>query len=252
MGFMPTPFTHLEIAQRMLVDESIPQAIRSALADDLSAFLLGSVAADARTEGGLRREDTHFYSYDRGIREHPWRVMMQQNPSLMKPENPAHRAFLAGYVGHLSVDEIWSLDMLGPHFVAREWASRGTRFFMLHILLVYMDERDLLLLAAWQHTTLPAAQPHHWLPFMSDSILADWRDFISEQIKPGGESLTLEVFGSRINKKPEDLRVVLDSPERMQNELWAHITPEILTGVQNTMYRHACEQLMIYWQESGG
>ena len=79
---MPTPFTHLETAQRMLVDEHIPSEIRSALALEKPAFLLGSVAADARTNGDLTRESTHFYSYDKGITEHPWRVMLQQNPNL--------------------------------------------------------------------------------------------------------------------------------------------------------------------------
>ncbi|MBZ0281097.1 MAG: zinc dependent phospholipase C family protein [Anaerolineae bacterium] len=247
---MPTPFTHLEIAQRMLVDENIPPATRAALEADRPAFLLGSIAADARTEGGLRREDTHFYSYDKGIHEHPWRVMMGHNPNLQPPKSAAQRAFLAGYVGHLSVDEIWSLKMLGPHFAGRDWAPRSVRFFMLHILLVSMDERDLRQLFPWQSPTLVEAHPTEWLPFMNDSILTDWRDFIGEQIKPGGESQTLAVFGSRINKKPEELRGVLDSPERMQNELWAHITPEILAGVETEMYRHACEQLVTYWEES--
>jgi len=247
---MPTPFTHLEIAQRMLVDESIPHAIRTALEAERPAFLLGSIAADARTEGGLLREDTHFYSYDKGIREHPWRVMMGKHPTLQPPKSLSQRAFLAGYVGHLSVDEIWSLKMLGPHFVGRDWAPRSVRFFMLHILLVAMDERDLRLLFPWQPPTLAEAQPTEWLPFMGDRVLVDWRDFIGEQIKPGGESQTLEVFGSRIHKRPEELRIVLDSPERMQNELWAHITPEILAGVETEMYRHACEQLVTYWEES--
>lgn len=247
---MPTPFTHLETAQRMLVDEAIPSAVRDALNAERPAFLLGSVAADARTEGGLRREDTHFYSYDKGIREHPWRVMMQMNPGLQPPQSPAHQVFLAGYVAHLSVDETWSLDMLGPHFVVRDWAPRHQRFLMLHILLSYMDERDLNRLFPWQPPTLIQAKPENWLPFMNDKILADWRDFIGEQIKPGGESQTLQVFGSRISRSPAELRAILDSPEQMQSDLWAHITPEILATIEADMYRHAVEQLVVYWNEA--
>jgi hypothetical protein len=247
---MPTPFTHLEIAQRLLADDAIPQSIRSALHDERPAFLLGSIAADARTESGLRREDTHFYHYERGIHDHPWRVMFQQHPSLQPPNSAAQRAFLAGYVAHLSVDEIWSLNMLGPHFAGREWAPRPKRFLMLHILLIHMDERDLHSLLPWQYPTLVQAAPHDWLPFMNDAILCDWRDFIGQQIESEGASQTLAVFGSRINRTPAELRAILESPQQMQSDLWQHITPSLLAEIEAQMYAHTREQLSQYWEES--
>lgn len=252
MKGMPTPFTHLETAQRLLDDMIVPPDIRSALAADLPAFLLGNIAADARTESGLKREDTHFYSYDKGIHDHPWRVMMQTHPSLETAHSPAQRAFLAGYVAHLSIDEWWSLHMLGPHFALREWATRPTRFMMLHVLLIFMDERDLTCLLPWQYETLIAAQPEDWTPFMSDTILGDWRDFIAKQMPPGGTSQTLQVLGSRINMKPPELRAILDSRERMNDELWANIPPALLADIEAGMYRHAREQLLVYWAESAG
>ncbi len=248
---MPTPFTHLETAQRLLQDSLVPAAIRDALSDERGAFLLGNVAADARTESGLSREATHFYSYDRGIHEHPWRVMLAQNPSLETPQSPGHRAFLAGYVAHLSMDEWWSLKMLGPHFALREWAPRHMRFFLLHILLIYVDERDLSLLLPWQYDMLRSAAPNGWLPFLNDRILNDWRDFISMQIAPGGHSQTLQVFGSRINQTPADLRRIMDDPARMQADLWQHITPALLSEIESGMYAFAREQLITYWHESG-
>jgi hypothetical protein len=247
---MPTPFTHLETAQRMLRDDAIPQPLRHALARECPAFLLGQIAADARTNGDLRREDTHFYSYDHGIPEPPWRVMIQRNPVLLRPHSPAQRAFVAGYVAHLTVDEVWSLDMLGPHFAGREWGPRPFRFLMLHILLIYMDERDYARLDPGHYDSLTRAHPVDWLPFMSDQTLAGWRDFIGQQIKPGGVSQTLEVFGSRIAKQPADLRAILDAPEIMQRDLWAHITPDTLAAVETTMYARARDALITYWHES--
>jgi len=246
---MPTPFTHLETAQRMLVDEHIPPNIRSALALEKPAFLLGNIAADARTSGDLTRESTHFYSYDKGITEHPWRVMLQRNPGLYHPNSMAHRVFVAGYVAHLTIDEVWSLQMLTPHFVHRDWGSNAFRFLMLHMLLISMDERDYRALQSWQYPTLIQAEPNHWLPFMSDHILSDWRDFISEQISPTGHSQTLEVLGKRINKTPAELRATLDSPQ-IQNDLWGNITPELLATVEADMYQQAYEQMCVYWNES--
>jgi hypothetical protein len=246
---MPTPFTHLETAQRMLVDEHIPPDIRSALALEKPAFLLGNIAADARTSGELTRESTHFYAYDKGITEHPWRVMVQQNPSLLHPTSHAQRVFVAGYVAHLTIDEVWSLEMLGPHFVNRDWGSNAFRFLMLHMLLITMDERDYRALQSWEYPELIRAVPDHWLPFMTDSILSEWRDFISEQISPDGHSFTLEVLGKRINKTPAELRATLDSPQ-IQSDLWGNITPDLLATVEASMYQKACEQLCVYWNES--
>ncbi len=247
---MPTPFTHLETAQRLLVDEQVPAATRAILAQHKPAFLLGNIAADARNNGNLTREATHFYSYDKRMHKHPWRVMLDQNPSLAHPTNEDQRAFVAGYVAHLSIDEIWSLHMLGPQFAETDWAPQNTRFLMLHVLLIHMDERDYGRLEAWQPPTLAQAMPDHWLPFMSDDILNGWRDFIDEQITPGGTSQTLEVFGKRINKRPEELRAILDFPAQMQSGLWDHVKPDLFATVETDMYTHARKQMNCYWAES--
>ncbi len=245
---MPTPFTHLASAQRMLHDAALPADLRDTLTAECPAFLLGSIAADARNSGDLKREDTHFYSYDQGIHDHPWRVMLGRFPQLWQPSSPAQRAFLLGYVGHLSMDERWSLDMLGPHFAQREWGTRTFRFLMLHILLIYMDERDQQALEGWQAGTLLRADPQAWTPFMTDLILRDWRDFIGAQILPGGASQTLAVFGGRINKQPEELRAILDVPQRMQTDLWDNIAPDVLAEVEAGMYAHAVQQMTLFWE----
>src|SRR5262245_50696408 len=117
---MPTPFTHLEIGQRLLRDEDLSPDIRSALKDDSSAFLLGSIAADALSGGGGERSDTHFYFYDQPIARAPWRVMLEQFPALNPAANSTQRAFLAGYVAHLAVDELWTMEMLRPHIAFSE------------------------------------------------------------------------------------------------------------------------------------
>lgn len=241
---MPTPFTHLAAAQRLLADDALAPSSRDLLDSQRPAFLLGSVAADAHPPGG-KREDTHFYTYDKPITESLWRVMLRRHPSLRPARSPAHRAFLAGYVAHLAMDETWTLHMLGPHFALGEWGTRGFRFLMLHALLITMDERDLTLLEPWQYPALAAAQPDDWLPFLPDTTLADWRDFIAEQIKPGGESQTLHVFAPRINKTPEALRLILDSPDEMRL-LWQNVTPAILADVEAHMYEHAREQMGLY------
>jgi hypothetical protein len=250
---MPTPFTHLETAQRYLADEQLSPETRALLNAERSAFLLGNIAADARVGASVSRETTHFYAYDRPIEERPWRVMMQRYPTLHTAHSPAQCAFLAGYVAHISIDEYWTLNMVRPYFVKREWdtTSRDFRFLMLHIILSYMDERDLVVLDGWQHESLCAAEPSEWLPFISDDTLVGWRDFIGEQIAPGGESRTLALFGERIGKRPEQLRAILDSPEQIQKGLWANVPPADLARVEAEMYRFARVQMAAYLEEYG-
>jgi hypothetical protein len=246
---MPTPFTHLQTAQQLLKDEQIAPSIRVLLNTERSAFLLGNIAADARIDSGMMRADTHFYQYDKPMIDHPWRVMMARFPALKEAQSEAQQAFLAGYVAHLSMDEIWSLNMLGPNFVDREWGTRELRFLMLHVILIYMDERDYSALESWHKDSLYAAQPDSWLPFMSDQVLTGWRDMIGMQLPPDGKSLTLEIFGKRISKTPDEFRAILDSPEEMRDNLWDNIAPEILVQIEARMYEFAREQMLAYWDE---
>jgi hypothetical protein len=247
---MPTPFSHLAFAQRLQGDSGIAPSLRVLIEADWASFLLGSIAADAQMLAGLKREETHFYTYDRPMEDHPWWVMIKQNPSLAEVSDQAQRAFVTGYVGHLSMDEIWSLDMLRPHFAEREWAARGQRFLMLHVLLIYMDERDLTLLPNAMAGDLCAANPHNWLPFLADETLIKWRDYIYSQIKPGGMSETLDIFGQRVNKTPEEFRAILDSASVMQRDLWTHISPALLGEIEEKMYAHAHEQMVEYLRET--
>lgn len=243
---MPTPFTHLHVAQRWLADPDIPTDHREFLNAQRSAFLLGSVAADARVGGGMDRAATHFYAYDAPLVDHAWLEMLRRFPALSETDADAQRAFVAGYVGHISMDEVWTLEMLGPYFGRAEWGDRVFRFFMLHIILIYMDERDYAHLCDWQRPTLATAEPDGWTPFMPDDVLRGWRDLIARQLPPDGRSETLDIFGGRINRTPDDFRAVLDSPERMQADLWAHIPRDALAQVEDRMYTFARQQMIIY------
>lgn len=247
---MPTPFMHLAAAQRLLADRAVPAKQRRLLNAHSGAYLLGSVVADAHGLAGLRRDESHFYSFDQPMEDHPWRVMLARYPALKAARDPDWRAFLAGYAMHLSMDEIWSLNMTGPEFADRSWAPRAQRFVMLHILLIALDERDRALLSPSLSDALGAARPQCWLPFLSDDILRQWDSLIYQQIIPGGVSETLEIYGARIGKTPAELRAILDSPQQMQADLWSNVTPETTTRVEAQMYDHARQQMVAYLIES--
>lgn len=245
---MPTPFTHLQLAYRLLADSQLPQTIKNCLTAELPAYLLGSISADARIPG-KERDAAHFYRYDTPMLDHPWRIMTAQYPTLMQPHSAAQRAFLAGYVAHLAADEYWSLNMLKPHFAEGDWGDGiRARFFVLHLLLIFQDERDLKLLPPDTGRQLQECLPAAWLPFMPDTILCDWRDLIAAQLPD--KSKTLDIFGGRIATDPAALRQMLDDADLMQDRLWQHITPTLLRDIEENLYVFSREQLLLYWAET--
>ncbi len=249
---MPTPFTHLRIAQELLVDASLPALYRGLLRRQRAAFQLGSIAADARVASGDGREVTHFYAYGQPMAARPWRLMLRLHPQLQMARDDAHLAFLAGYVAHLAVDETWALKMVRPHFWGKDWlgVARQDKFFALHLILTVMDERDEKALESWQAASLRHCAPQRWLPFMSDAILSQWRDLVAGQLNPGGASLTLEIFGKRLKMDPARLRAALDDPAAMQERLWRFVPQSLLDDVARLCYVFARDQLAVYLTES--
>ena len=248
---MPTPFTHLRIAQRLLHDDCLSPKCRDLIQRQLPAFQLGSIVADARVANGMQREETHFYAYGEPIVEAPWRLMLRQHSALEAARDEAHFAFIAGYVAHLAADEAWARKMVRPRFWGREWqgATRRDKFFALHLILTVMDERDEPLLEAWQADSLASCAPKEWLPFLPDEVLRNWRDLVASQIQPGGKSQTLAIFGKRLGCEPAEIRATLDDAARMQRCLWRHVPREALAQVERQVYAYAREQLAVYVNE---
>lgn len=245
---MPTPFTHLAYNQHLLTDDALPADLRALLTAHLPAYLLGGVAADGHTLAGLKREDTHFYAYDRPMTDHPYRVMTAQHP-VIPGLRGAGLAFTLGYVAHLALDEVWALDMMKAHFVDRQWADRPMRFLMLHALLIHMDERDLAALTGEIAPALGAAQPAGWSPFMPDPALCAWRDVIHRQIVPGGVSETYAIIAPRVSRTEAEIAGLMADEAGLERDLWAHIPRSLLASVEARMMLTARDQMIAYWEE---
>lgn len=248
---MPTPFSHLKIAQDLLGDAALPPLYRDLLLRQRPAFQLGSIVADARVASGDGREVTHFYAYGQPMVERPWRAMLRLHPQLGSAGDEAHLAFLAGYVAHLAADEAWALKMVRPHFWGREWhgVERRDKFFALHLILTVLDERDERALEDWQAGSLRRCEPQNWLPFMPDAILSYWRDLVAGQLDPTGDSLTLEIFGQRLKMDPALVREALDDPAAMRGRLWRFIPQSLLDEVTRLCYVFTRDQLAAYLTE---
>ncbi|MBL8147773.1 MAG: hypothetical protein JNL34_15450 [Anaerolineae bacterium] len=236
---MPTPFTHLASAQRLLDDEGWSAPGRAFLHAHASAFLLGSIAADGHACSALRREDTHFYTYDRPITTPPSAIMLTRYPALVAPDSAGQRAFVAGYIGHLALDEAWTERVTRPYFIEPAWGSSAERLLMLNVLLAGMDERDRHLLRPNLMAALPGAVPAKWLPFLPDAALIAWRDQVASQLEPGAPSQTLPIVSARTATTVEALRELIHSDEAQNTRLWAHVPRIVVEATEAHMQDYA-------------
>ncbi len=229
---MPTPFYHLSIAEDLLSNGSLPVEARNFLHAQRSAFLLGNTAPDVQTITGQARIETHFFNLP--IREGAqpaWIRMLDCNPGLeAASELPAPQAaFIAGYLCHLQADWYWVLQVFAPVFgQSCTWLTFRERLYLHNVLRAYLDQKILAGLSAEAGGIVGQAEPHEWLPFVEDNPLRLWRDFLAQQLQPGSDVQTVEVFASRQGIPVEEYHRLLNSEELLDREIFSHIPRQVL------------------------
>lgn len=239
---------HIALADRLLADSAMPKPVHQALAQAWGAFLLGSIAPDARVSSGLARGATHFFEYHLPLDLPPAVKLLRMFPALRcgNLSSAAQRAFIAGYAAHLAMDAAWFTEML-PYF-SRDWAAPPLRNILLHMLLCHLDARDRLRLAEGDYTALKSATPQAWLPFMADADLSAWRDLIADQLAPNAHSRSLEILGSRIRLSAAEMQAFLADEAQMQ-PLWQNIPPSAIAAVEVAMYESVRATVSAYFAD---
>ena len=215
---VPTPFYHLQVAAGLPVVLDAPGAH--------GAFLFGNTAPDVQTLSGAARSATHFF--DMPVTQTPRAVLslLQAHPQLAALGLfPAQRAFVAGYLAHLALDELWLREIFQPVFGPEAgWETFGERLFLHNVLRTYLDERDRPTLPAGTAALLAAAEPAGWLPFASDTDLCSWRNFLVQQLQPGAPAQTVAVFAQRMGRTPQEFEALLGSPAELQARIFSRIS----------------------------
>jgi hypothetical protein len=225
---MPTPFNHLAMAEDVLADPALGEVARHILGNQRGAFLFGNTAPDVQVVSGQSREATHFFNIPR-TDDTPGQVtMFRQYPELADPETMtgSKAAFLAGYLCHLTLDELWLDRIFGPYFIQIEaWGDFRRRLMLHNVLRTHLDRLDLARLPENTERHMRQAVPDTWLPFTADPYLLRWRDEIADQLLPGASSRTVEVFAKRMRMPPEELEAYLE-PGFMADTIFRYL-PEI-------------------------
>ncbi len=233
---MPTPFMHLQMAERILASERLEPDIRKLILTDYPAFYLGNVAPDFQAICDIPREVTHFYNLPPDPANQGYDRMLTQHPELAAVERlaPNKAAFIAGYSIHLKLDLRWYHDILIPFFLLSEgWADRRQRFVIHNTLLTYLDMLAVDSLPDSAAETLSNANPDYALSFAEDSSLVSWRDMLVEQLQPGAMLRTVEIYAERLLMSPDEFAANLENPDWMADHVFGKVpvneVQEILT-----------------------
>ena len=252
---------HLALAEEILQESDLPLAIRRRLIRQRGPFLLGHTAPDVQSVSGQRRDESHFYTIPRpprlgrspvgayaSTRHRPaYKALFAAHPSLARAESlpPAQAAFVAGYIAHLLLDELWLDDIFQRYFLL-DWAPLRERLFLHNVLRIWMDRRDRRRLDSDVAMALREAEPRDWLPFVSDEHLLAWRDWLVEQLGPGQSMQTAAVFARRMGVSAAELEKVSRSPQQMEERIFRHVSRAALQSFHDTGYERSTTLIVQY------
>lgn len=253
---VPTPFQHLVYAEEILDHPVLPATVRRSLMEARGAFLLGNTAADVRAITHQHRSETHFYRLGALDAPPADEALFAGYPSLADPRVLAKTkaAFVSGYLVHLAYDERWARDLFLPlYWNGPDWPDRLTFTVHHNALRVVLDRRafDRILAAPEAIEALRGTEPGpgsiDWLPFVSDAVLREWRDWLVDQLDAPDQVATMTVFAERMGVPVERMAEPLARIEAG--------TYDAVPGLDAALERYAVcaqqdalERLARYWR----
>ena len=196
---MPTPLVHLYVSQQILEQFDGPAV--ALLRRRVGDFMLGSIAPDAWSLGEMTRIEGHVLPIPPPRDVHGAAELLHQYPMLRDAGalRPAQAAFVAGYMTHLLLDEIWYHDLFDPYFLRGSNEPPVRQRLVLHnvLRLAVEDELEPHVAPACIES-LSVLQIAYALPPIPDPVLRTWRDLIDAEFSPGGQKRSADVFAERM------------------------------------------------------
>ncbi len=109
-----------------------------------------------------------------------------------------------------------------------------------------MDARDQQRLNGDLVVALRKAKPKGWLPFTADEHLRAWRDWLVEQLLPGHDVQTAQVFAQRMGVSVAEMEAVLTSPHQMEQRVFRRIPRTALQSFHDIGYARSVTLIAQY------
>lgn len=171
---MPSLGSHLVRARTVAGRLALPE-----IDADRGSFYLGATAPDIRVITKHDREVTHFFRLADLDDQDSVERMFREHPGLARPAglDAAVAAFIAGYLTHLVLDEVFITAIYRPHFGPLSAIDDDPRSNVLDRAMQYeLDRRDREDRDAITEISaaLEDATPVSGIPFIADDALAEW------------------------------------------------------------------------------
>ena len=176
---MPNPPTHMDLAQ-----EAAARLGHPTLDAYMGHFLLGSTSPDARSLARRGREEYHFAplsfeSVGAGVAG-----LFNAHPRLRSAPDGGDptRAFVAGYVSHLVLDEVWIVEMFRACFGNPEIFEDEARGLVFDRAMQLELDRLAEPAMASALPLVAEATKAVGMGFIPSETLEEWRGFVTELI----------------------------------------------------------------------
>jgi hypothetical protein len=173
---------HMSVAREManLMSNAVVDANRG-------AFYLGSTGPDMRILSRADRMSSHYFDLDCLEHQSSTESFFRAHGDLSDPSNlnGSTAAFVAGYLTHLVIDEVWITDIYRPFFGPESAIGDDARANVLDRVLQYeMDlqrRRDRSAMEEIREQ-LVATNPSVRVDFVEGEMLARWREVVVDMV----------------------------------------------------------------------
>lgn len=222
---------------------------------DRGSYYLGSTAPDIRVLLRVDRRLTHFFELDDFERQDSVARMFEEHPQLRDAAslNESTRAFIAGYVTHLLMDEHYIQSVYRRFFGERSTLGGDLHANLLDRALQYeMNRRELEDDAALAEirTAIDATEAAISVGFIESQLWPEWRDFtrgITYQ-RPDWERFprVMQIHLRRGGFSDEEIERVTANPSILVGEALAHVSEDQVARYLDEATELAFDRLVEY------
>jgi hypothetical protein len=222
---------------------------------DRGSYYMGSTAPDIRVLLRVDRRLTHFFELDDFERQDSVARMFEEHPQLRDAAglNESTRAFIAGYVTHLLMDEHYIQSVYRRFFGERSPLGGDLRANILDRALQYeMNRRELEDDAALTEirSAIDVTEAAIAVGFIEERLWPEWRDFtrgITYQ-RPDWDRFprVMQIHLRRGGFSEEEIEEVAQNPGGLIQESLSHVTEDEVTRYLEEATELAAERLREY------
>ena len=223
------------------------------LEEYMGSYLLGSTAPDIRVITMQPREETHFYDFDGPNGGSGIPKLLKSYPHLLQLRGRG-RAFLAGYITHLAVDELWIDHVYRPYF-GRESSLHNApeADIMDRVLQFHMDRAERADHERFQqfYECIFQADPGEEVRFIDVPTLDKWREVVGSIINQDPSWEAFRSFAIRRllgGGQPDEKKVrsLFESLPDVLERALQHVTAERVAAFREDAIQHAATAVRTY------